>query len=432
MMDLAMRVGFYLDHAERVDVEEVLNGSVATSGSVASVSVFSILSQMHKVTLYHRLNSRGANLSDGGLRLHHVADWRELVRAVQVATTSGKKLDFLIVRNHPDLEPIVMSLRGSGVRIVAMLNNDLDPTTMMRLSRNGVVRFVVRCRESIEHYSSFAFAPLVELVPHSLPHQVATENQSPRLPNRVLWVGATREEKGFHHLLKAWPLVRASCPEAELDVLGSIGLHDPTAKVGSSGVMTPGFEQRHLAPLLQRHGALSNLGIRLHGSRPKAEVQTLASRATVGVVNPNVRRATETFCISAVELQASGCPCIGGAAGGLRDTIMHGHSGLLVATERPSDLAHAITQILTDRSLQSRLSAGARLHAARFLDLNEEADRWAAVLKRSASGAASPDISHSPAARLLRRSGSITLAKISGRVRRTIRSLTSLQTYSAY
>jgi glycosyltransferase involved in cell wall biosynthesis len=72
------------------------------------------------------------------------------------------------------------------------------------------------------------------------------------------------------------------------------------------------------------------------------ELARLYAEAAALIV-PNV----EEFGIAAVEAQASGRPVIGIDAGGLRETVVPGRTGLLVEYDGPSGLARALTGDLT-------------------------------------------------------------------------------------
>jgi glycosyltransferase involved in cell wall biosynthesis len=75
------------------------------------------------------------------------------------------------------------------------------------------------------------------------------------------------------------------------------------------------------------------------------------------LVVPNV----EEFGIAALEAQASGRPVIAIDAGGVRETVVHGHTGLLVAADDPSGLERALREDL------SRFDSRAiRAHAQSF------------------------------------------------------------------
>jgi glycosyltransferase involved in cell wall biosynthesis len=75
------------------------------------------------------------------------------------------------------------------------------------------------------------------------------------------------------------------------------------------------------------------------------------------LVVPNV----EEFGIAAVEAQAAGRPVIAVDAGGARETVVHGRTGLLVAESDPEGLARALREDLTRFD-----SNEIRAHAQRF------------------------------------------------------------------
>jgi glycosyltransferase involved in cell wall biosynthesis len=86
-----------------------------------------------------------------------------------------------------------------------------------------------------------------------------------------------------------------------------------------------------------------------------ALAQEYASAAALVV--PNV----EEFGIAAVEAQAAGRPVVALDAGGTRETVVHGRTGLLVAPHDDSALARALREDLTRFDAED-----VRRHAARF------------------------------------------------------------------
>jgi glycosyltransferase involved in cell wall biosynthesis len=56
---------------------------------------------------------------------------------------------------------------------------------------------------------------------------------------------------------------------------------------------------------------------------------------------------------------AFGIPVVAAAAGGPRELIEDGRSGLLIPTAQPDEAADAVQRILDDVELRERLSAGA-------------------------------------------------------------------------
>jgi glycosyltransferase involved in cell wall biosynthesis len=66
----------------------------------------------------------------------------------------------------------------------------------------------------------------------------------------------------------------------------------------------------------------------------------------------------EPFGLAPIEAGATATPVVGVAEGGVRETVLDGETGLLV--ENTDDLGSALTQVLTDSSLATRLGARGR------------------------------------------------------------------------
>ncbi len=74
----------------------------------------------------------------------------------------------------------------------------------------------------------------------------------------------------------------------------------------------------------------------------------------------------EGWGLTVIEANACGTPVIAADAPGLRDSVRHGETGLLVPPGDAAALAAALARVLTDRALHAHLCAGARAWAGRF------------------------------------------------------------------
>jgi D-inositol-3-phosphate glycosyltransferase len=75
---------------------------------------------------------------------------------------------------------------------------------------------------------------------------------------------------------------------------------------------------------------------------------------------------SETYGLVALEAAASGVPVVASAAGGLREAVVNGVTGLVLDSRDPRLWADAMAQILTDPALARELSLAAREHALRL------------------------------------------------------------------
>lgn len=74
---------------------------------------------------------------------------------------------------------------------------------------------------------------------------------------------------------------------------------------------------------------------------------------------------SETFGLVALEAAASGVPVLAAAAGGLREAVVDGETGVLIDSDDPAVWAATIERLLGDSDLAGQLGAAARAHALR-------------------------------------------------------------------
>jgi phosphatidylinositol alpha-mannosyltransferase len=158
----------------------------------------------------------------------------------------------------------------------------------------------------------------------------------------VLFVGRLDARKGVDVLLSAMPLVRATVPTARLVVVGS-GPGDRSA--------------RRRAEDLGIDRAVQFVGRASRAALPDwfRNADAFCSPA----------RGGESFGIVLLEAMASGVPVVASDIPGYDETVARDRDGLLVPPGDPASLAAALTRILTDPALASRLRAAGLVNAAR-------------------------------------------------------------------
>jgi glycosyltransferase involved in cell wall biosynthesis len=180
----------------------------------------------------------------------------------------------------------------------------------------------------------------VEVIYNGVPEQP----QRPALttPPTAAYAGRLIPKKGVDILLKAFARVVEEMPQARLLVAGE------------------GVEQAAL------EGLIAKLGIDSHvdrlGHLPPAEVERRFAPAWVQVV-PS--RYEEPFGLVAAEAMMRGTAVVASDAGGLREIVQDGRTGLRVPPCDVTALAQAMLRLLANRSLAEEMGSAGREVALR-------------------------------------------------------------------
>ena len=137
--------------------------------------------------------------------------------------------------------------------------------------------------------------------------------------NAIVYVGSLVPFKGFHILAEAWPKIKTLVPDAKLFVIGTGKLYDRNSVLGKWQIAAANYEDRFMPYLLKDgklHPDVHFLGVM------GEEKKNILIKARVGVPNPS--GITETFCLSAVEMQMYGCRIATNDYPGYIDTVKNG------------------------------------------------------------------------------------------------------------
>ncbi len=159
-------------------------------------------------------------------------------------------------------------------------------------------------------------------------------------------VAALRAPKGHMDLLRAWSQVVSEHPHIRLLIVGD------------------GPERAGLERAAQSAGLGSN--VMFTGEVP--DVSGLL-RDVDGVVSASL---TEALPTALIEAAAAGLPAVATDAGGTREVVLDGRTGLLVPPERPTELARAVISLVEDPVRRRGMGRAAELHAR----LNFSIDAW--------------------------------------------------------
>jgi glycosyltransferase involved in cell wall biosynthesis len=199
----------------------------------------------------------------------------------------------------------------------------------------------------------------ITMIPNGLDHDLyrpAAESPGPI----ILSLGRVETYKRIDVVIDAMPRVLATVPQARLMIVGR-------------GDALPGLERQ-----------VARLGITravvFRGFVAEAEKVALYQAARV-FVNPSEK---EGWGLTVLEAAACGVPAVASDSPGLRDSVRHDETGLLVPHGDVEACATAMLQLLADDPTWHRLRMGALAWAARF-SWDAVTDEVEAVVERVAA-----------------------------------------------
>jgi len=203
---------------------------------------------------------------------------------------------------------------------VVWLSEQQSLDVQKRLGKTELVSFVI------------PNPPTVPADSESILNAIASGN--PTKPLRAIMITRLVSVKRVDHAIRAWQKVVQSIPEAKLDIYGD------------------GPEKDHLQELIGSLGLEDK--VTLHGYLENAREQARTAICHI------LTSSYEGQSLAIAEAMALGCPSISYEISyGPPEMISDGHSGLLVPSGDIDSLASAITKVLGDPKLASKLSAEA-------------------------------------------------------------------------
>ena len=186
-------------------------------------------------------------------------------------------------------------------------------------------------------------------------------------PDTPLVLAAARHEhqKGLDVLLAAFPAVARAAPGARLAVAGRTGNQTPRLRAAAEG--------SGLGPAVGLLGA-------------RGDVAELLCAADVFVVPSR----WEGFGSVLLEAMALETPIVASDLPAVREVVTHGDSALLVAPERPVELAAAVTATLADPAGAASRARRARERFLASFTVDRVADAMAGFYRRALAGRARP------------------------------------------
>lgn len=319
-----MKVGFYVNNSQfpNVDCRSVRDGNPGVGGTWHMVllvsSQLALRNNNIDITLFSQVDGL---LPEGPI----TKQARNQEQAIYEADKNG--LDYIVLNYGGfDWASFDFTKIKSKLRIIVWCHNfcnlkDLD----LFSSESKIARIITVGREQMDLYRDHPAFNKTDYIYNCVPFPNAfkddvVQHSFNKRENNVVYLASLVPAKSFHILADVWPYVLKHVPDANLFVIGSGKTYFKDAVLGDYGIASPEYEKRFIKPLLNTNKAimpsvhfLGNLGL---------EKYNYLLKSKVGVPNPT--GATETFCISAVEMQYMGCCVSAMIAPGYYDTFVNG------------------------------------------------------------------------------------------------------------
>jgi len=259
--------------------------------------------------------------------------------------------------------------------VIAQIHHIHQEVTHIELN-NPLAHIVNKAERTIpkiyEHIITVSNSTKQELIKHFhidpdkievIPNGVDLEKYKPGekdLRPTILWVGRMKKYKNLDHLLLAYKIVKQKVPEAQLIIIGS-------------------GDQEHQMKKLAKELGLKD--VHFLGYVPEEEKIMWMQKAWVIVSTSTI----EGWGMTITEANACATPAIGYDVPGLRDSIKHMKTGILVQYGNIKAMAKAMIMLTEDQELWRRLAENA-LNWAKQFDWDKSAERFVKVIESITNG----------------------------------------------
>lgn len=316
------RVAFYLDNSaiRATDCSNALEGNPGIGGTEwLFVAVSSLLANRDN-DIETVLYTTASGTFPVGIENVIV---NNLTEAIALADSSG--FDYLVVKHLADnITNSRFDVKTKHLQIICWCHVFVCHWELDHYANNELISKVVFVgREMYDLYRDHKIYNKATYIYNCVPSGDAREmaQQSPyhKRGNIVVYVGSLVPFKGFHILAQAWPQIIEQIPDAELYIIGSGRLYDKNSHLGEWGIAESSYEDSFM-PFLTKSGKIIP-SVHFMGLMGEEKKDVLL-KSRVGVPNPS--GITETFCLSAVEMQMYGCRIATIDYPGYMDTVKNG------------------------------------------------------------------------------------------------------------
>src|SRR5262245_16967902 len=233
---------------------------------------------------------------------------------------------------------------------------DLNPGDLLRIKMQRAA-FIVTCTRSNKDFlmSIESNGAPIHVVYHGLDTELFQQDSSPRneasrIP-MILSAGRHVEKKGFTDLVAACRLLKDKGYVFRCRILGGVDKYTPAIEA------------------LIHKLSLENV-VSLEGSVTQEKLRSIYMESTIFVLPCRIVENDDRDGITNMmaEAMAMDLPIISTRISGIPEIVQDRVNGLLVEQKAPTDLAHAMEQLLSDASLRTKLGTAARETICQIFD----------------------------------------------------------------
>lgn len=314
-------VAFFIDNSRIADVDatSVVQGNPGIGGTEFLILLVS--SQLAE-------NSEKLHIALYGLKPQNVPSSVEFIVVDSleeaIADAESRHMEFFVTKHTVENVTTPVLNSHSGMRFIVWCHVFVCYWELNAYAKNKCVdRIVFVGREMMDLYRDHVIMKKATYIYNCVPfgncRDMVKAHPFQKRRNIVTYVGSIVPFKGFHLLAQAWQEILKEVPDAELYVIGSGKVYNDKAAMGSHGIAEEHYENL-IFSYLTKDGKLLP-GIHFMG-RMGTEKDEILLQTKVGVPNPS--GITETFCLSAVEMQMLGARVATIKAPGYLDTVKNG------------------------------------------------------------------------------------------------------------
>lgn len=318
------KIAFYLYNRNISDVDftRLLDGNPGVGGSeyliVLTAWQLAVRDNGLEVTLF--VDREGA--FPQGLKTYTV---KEANDALEKA--NEKEIDiFVIDHKRMNWSDNPFSKVKEPMKIVCWCHNFVTPAIAKIMIKSPCVQRVVAVgREQMDLYRDDSLFLKSDYIYNSVPVKdkyihLAKLTPYKERPHSVAYLGSLVKDKNFHVLASIWQKILDKVPDAQLYVIGSSKVYSKNMQLGRYGIADAEYENLFMPFLTDDKGKIIP-SVHFLGAMGEEKFEVLKN---IRVGCPNPTGASETFCLSAVEMQAVGCTVAAMQAPGYYDTFFNG------------------------------------------------------------------------------------------------------------